>query len=86
MTNFQQLINEATKGIVKTVNTYHPENMLYSTEIYVKAGASLPNELLLKALEALEFECGNRCATGLNQCNARDVIEEIKSALEGAGK
>jgi hypothetical protein len=29
-----------------------------------------------KLAEALEFECGNRCAEGLNPCNAREALAE----------
>lgn len=36
-------------------------------------------EKLKVALEALEFECGNRCAQGLNPCNAREAIDKIGS-------
>ena len=30
------------------------------------------------AVEALEFECGNRCAIGLNPCNARETLAKIR--------
>ncbi len=33
-----------------------------------------------KLLEALEFECGNRCAIGINPCNAREAIEADRKA------
>jgi hypothetical protein len=26
---------------------------------------------------ALEFECGNRCARGINPCNARQILDEL---------
>lgn len=35
-------------------------------------------ENLKIAIEALEFECGNRCAIGINPCNAREALEKIK--------
>lgn len=30
------------------------------------------------AKKALEFECGNRCAIGINLCNAREALEEME--------
>lgn len=33
-------------------------------------------------IEALEFECGNRCASGINPCNAREVIDRHKKENE----
>jgi hypothetical protein len=34
-----------------------------------------PSEEFLALFEALEFECGNRCAVGINPCNAREALE-----------
>jgi len=34
------------------------------------------------AKDGLQFECANKCAIGLNQCNARDVLDKLKSAGE----
>jgi len=60
-----------------------PRDKFDISRISFKQGAALPSELLLLALEALAFECGNRCAIGLNPCNARDTIEQIRTRLEG---
>ena len=35
------------------------------------------SESLKFAAEALEFECGNRCAIGINPCNAREELDQI---------
>lgn len=35
------------------------------------------DEKLKVAIEALEFECGNRCANQ-NPCNAREALEKLK--------
>jgi hypothetical protein len=32
-------------------------------------------------LKALEFECGNKCAIGINECNAREAIAKAKRDL-----
>jgi hypothetical protein len=50
---------------------YYPVNLM--AEI-----ASLRESLKL-AVEALAFECGNRCAVGLNECNARETLAKIKA-------
>ena len=39
--------------------------------------------LLEMACEALQFECGNRCAHQ-NPCNAMEALEAIKVELKGA--
>lgn len=32
-------------------------------------------------IKALEFECGNRCAVGINPCNARETLESVRSKI-----
>ena len=49
---------------------------------HFRQGYDLLAPLLEMACEALEFECGNRCAHQ-NLCNARETLEAIKAKLEG---
>lgn len=48
------------------------------------------NETLLseanKLAEALEFECGGRCAEGINPCNAREALASWTAFREGKEK
>jgi hypothetical protein len=52
------------------------ENCLESIEILNTKLADIERKLEI-AVEALEFECGNRCSD-LNPCNAKEVLREIK--------
>ena len=49
-----------------------------------QAGVNEMKELLLIAVKALEFECGNRCAIGINPCNARQTLAEIQEKIKGS--
>ena len=51
-TDFKMLINEATD---KLSTDYFLSDPYLNSEIDFTEGASLPNELLIKALEALEY-------------------------------
>lgn len=82
MTNFKELIEKATDEIY---------NNNVATEDYhsFHKGAKLPNELLLKALEALEkhhneWSHNDICLSECYQsCN---VVSEIKQVLEEVSK
>ena len=79
--NFKTLIDAATES---RFNKTYPDiaDMKTIPNRWYMQGAKLPNELLLKALKALEFECDGTCARGINPCNARSVMDEILEALE----
>ncbi len=46
---------------------------------------TLAVEVIEVLVEALKFECGNRCAVQ-NPCNARDALAEIDELLKGSGE
>lgn len=50
----------------------------------VREGASLPNDLLLKAIECLDRN--EVLGTGFTNMDIKKTLEEIKQALMGAGK
>ena len=52
----------------------------YDKPKYIE-GAQLLAPLLLEAIEALKFECGGRCAQGINPCNARETLDKIEERL-----
>ena len=79
MTDFKILIEQATE---KRANEY-PQASITTT---FKSGASLPNELLLKALEALKRISYNNYR-GIGQSMemrmiADDALSEIRTRLE----
>jgi hypothetical protein len=62
---------------------YDPECDSHYGDAYTEIGYAGRNPLHVidykayrKAIEALKFECGNRCAEQ-NPCNARDVLKEL---------
>lgn len=85
MTNFKELIEKATDEIY---------NNNVATEDYhsFHKGAKLPNELLLKALEALErisldvFVASYQEEYQLSKKQAKEVLAEIKQVLEEVSK
>lgn len=53
-------------------------------EIYrkgYKAGRSEAIEAAKILVEALEFECGDRCAIGINDCSAREALNAYRKAI-----
>lgn len=90
MTNFAELIERATDA---RCSSYDPVDPQRRSRIPVRYGALLPNELLLRALTALE-KCATRkeckgyecCASCGPIYEAEETIEEIRLALEGAAK
>jgi hypothetical protein len=57
----------------------------YGPRLGFKAGwdAALKHHPVVKQLvEALEFECSNRCAQQ-NPCNAREMVEAYRKATDG---
>jgi hypothetical protein len=46
------------------------------------AGREYELERAKVLVEALKFECGNRCAIGINPCNAREALEKYESEGE----
>lgn len=72
--NAYQWIQEANFGAMNQV-------AYVGHEAGYKAGASSLIPLLMKACEALQFECGNRCAHQ-NPCNAKEVLAEIESEVK----
>lgn len=95
-TEFKKLIDDATvngavewqnKGCVEGQAMFENARTRWAKLDYYK-GAALPNELLLKALEALErYELTSLYKlNGKSSYFAKDAIAEIRAALERAGK
>ncbi len=81
-TNWKTLIDAATE---RTANQWAKDYTWILTDeekTVLRHVTKLPNELLLRALDALQFECGNRCSD-LNPCNAKETLIEIRQVLEG---
>ncbi len=82
-TNLKTLIDNATENMATSV--YDVGESEYTES---KKGAKLPNELLLKALEALEaisVDFGTDYCDG-NCLNAYKTLNEIRKRLIEAGK
>lgn len=79
MTDFKTLIDKATDKI----NVYRMIVGEKEQMIAFKEGAELPNELLLKAIEALET-C--KWDTGAARFYVEKTIAEIRQQLEEAAK
>lgn len=68
--------------------TATPERMDAIYEVLLKREGDLRKEIaelkaqLEIAKKALKFECGNRCAIGLNPCNARQALDELETTGE----
>lgn len=80
MKDFKTLIDEATEKKSVSIVEYDGEN-------FYRQGASLPNELLLKALEALDG-C-SKCTDEYlwtSRADAKRVVTEIRAKLEEAAK
>jgi len=47
----------------------------------LETGHDSLSPIVIDLLMALEFECGNKCAIGLNPCNAREAIDKALKDL-----
>lgn len=65
------------KNEMKELQEDFPFTCLSLTEFIEKQAYDELKAQLEIAKEALEFECGNRCAIGLNPCNARLALEKL---------
>lgn len=69
---------EELEGQLAEIKSYMPK---VPTEPYEKelAKALTKERQISKMLEeALEFECGGRCAEWINPCNAREALAEVQ--------
>lgn len=95
MTNFKQLIEQAIDNLSNDYVKDEPNsNQRLFLGVAHMRGAALPNELLLKALEALRriqfvVESGSGTeeeALDIIHKRADEVLSEIRMALEGTVK
>ena len=86
--DFKTLIDEATEKLAKDSSFHANVNSKVIVQSIFHDGASLPNELLIKTLEALEaisVDFGTDYCDG-NCLNAYETLTEIRQRLEEAGK
>lgn len=71
--------------MTKQIKTYYAQgpyisetkdNLLFTDKAVEVILKSDHDEIVKKLVEALEFECGNRCAEQ-NPCNAKEALKEI---------
>lgn len=79
-------MTDLTKQLEQALIPMHPNDLIrfadMSHGIQCHADRLAPlHASLLKCVEALEFECGGRCAPQ-NPCNAADVLADLRKALE----
>jgi hypothetical protein len=56
---------------------FNNNSLVLAKEHYRKLIAELEKQVA-EYEEALQFECGDRCAAGINPCNARTVLDKYK--------
>ena len=61
------------------------EALQWHIEVGFESGAHSILPMLVVAVEALEFDCGNKCNAEYNPCNAKEALNKIKSMMEGKG-
>lgn len=87
--DLDKMIDKRTEEYEHLLDHEADKNLDYRYEYALhkgyKAGAQSIAPMLLKALDGLYFECGNRCAHQ-NPCNAKEVITEIESMINKQGE
>ena len=76
----EQWINKESKKDKVKYNTYC--DSVFTAQDNFKEGANSMLPLLMCAVEALEFDCGNKCNAEYNPCNAREALNTIKQMIE----